>query len=188
MTQPRAGSMLSLFWTPIVAIGASDGARPNAQISVSTFGASVVPDRPRLICVLYKANHTHDLAVSSRSFSVSVLAEEQVDLIPALGFVSGRDRDKLDGLDYTLTQRGNSVFTGCTGWLECEVIEMSNLGDSTAFLAAVLRHERLREGYGLTWSRLAPTLPPGWLETWNAKLAGDIVKYRELMHWLDEGG
>ena len=188
MTWPPGGSILSLFWTPLVAVGASDGSQPNAQIALSTLGASVVPDRPRIICVLYKANHTHDLVLARRSFSLSVLSEDQIDLIPALGFVSGRDRDKLDGLDYTLTPRGNPVFTGCTGWLECDVIETSDLGDSTAFLAAVLQHERLREGYGLTWSRLAPTLPPQWLETWNAKLAGDIVKYRELMHWLDEGG
>ncbi|HEU5424759.1 MAG TPA: flavin reductase family protein, partial [Nitrolancea sp.] len=179
MTSPApVGSVLSLFWTPLVAVGATDGTRPNAQISVSTFGAGVVPDRPRIVCVLYKANYTHGLVLARRNFSVSVLAEDQIDLIPALGFASGRDRDKLDGLDYTLTQRANPVFTGCTGWLECEVIETADFGDSTAFLGAVLQHERLREGYGLSWSRLAPSLPRQWLETWNAKLAGDIVKYR----------
>jgi flavin reductase (DIM6/NTAB) family NADH-FMN oxidoreductase RutF len=187
MTSQPGGSILSLFWTPIVAVGASDGTKPSAQIAVSTLGASVVPDRPRLICVLYKANYTHDLVMRRRSFSLSVLSGEQIDLIPALGFVSGRDSDKLAGLDYTLTGRGNPVFTGCVGWLECEVIETSDLGDSTAFLAAVLQHQRLREGAGLTWSRLASTLPPHWLDTWNAKLARDIVRYRELMHWLEEG-
>ena len=79
-SEERVSSLLSLFWTPIVAVGATDGTTPNAQISVSTFGASVVPDRPRLLCILYKANHTHDLVARSESFSLSVLNQEQVDL------------------------------------------------------------------------------------------------------------
>ena len=58
--------------------------RLNAQISLSTFGASIVPDRPRLLCVLYKANLTHELVAAKGSFSVSLLADKQRDLIPKL--------------------------------------------------------------------------------------------------------
>jgi flavin reductase (DIM6/NTAB) family NADH-FMN oxidoreductase RutF len=183
MTLPTGGSLLSLFWTPIVAVGCGDGRAPNAQISVSVFGASVVPDRPRLLCVLYKANHTHDLVAKKGSFSLTVLSGDQLDLIPALGFVSGRDRNKLEGLDYQLTERGNPVFPGGLGWLECEVIEALDLGDASGYLAAVVANERWREGSPLVWSRLAPALPPDWLRTWEAKLARDIEDYRERMHW-----
>lgn len=88
----REGSLLSRFWTPLVAVGCS-GKRPNAQISVSTFGASIVPERPRLLSVIYKANYTHELVALKRTFSLTVLAEEQAELLPKLGFVSGRDED-----------------------------------------------------------------------------------------------
>src|SRR5437016_2041438 len=116
-------SLLSLFWTPVVAVGCGSGARVNAQISVSTFGASIVPDRPRLINVLYKANFTHELVLAKGSFALSVLAAGQTDLLDALGFRSGRDHEKLAGLDFTLTSRGDPIFRGSLGWVECEVIE-----------------------------------------------------------------
>lgn len=180
-----AGSLLSLFWTPIIAIGSSDGSRPNAQISVSTFGASTVPDRPRILCVLYKFNLTHDLVLERGSFSASVLAEEQADLIPRLGFVSGREQDKLAGVDFQLTSRGNPVLEGCLGWMECLVIDSSDWGDATAFLAAVDDIQRLREGAPLVWSRIAPSLPPEWRETWSAKQARDTERYRSMMRWLE---
>src|SRR5712691_651929 len=100
-------SLLSLFWTPLVAVGCSSPTRLNAQISVSTFGASIVPDRPRLLSVLYKANFTHELVLAKRSFALSILAAGQTELLRALGFNSGRDHDKLAGLHPNLTSRGN---------------------------------------------------------------------------------
>jgi flavin reductase (DIM6/NTAB) family NADH-FMN oxidoreductase RutF len=178
------GSLLSLFWTPIVAVGCSGGGRANAQISVSTFGAGTVPERPRILSVLYKANLTHDLVAAKRDFSISVLSEEQTALIPALGFESGRARDKLDGLDFELTARGNPVFRESLGWLDCEVIETFDFGDATAFLAAVMEMKRSREGKAMIWSAIAPRLPSQWLEKWRTKQAHDAEIYRSMMHWL----
>ena len=182
-TGASGGNLLSLFWTPIVAVGCDGPAGPNAQVSVSTFGASVVPDQPRLLCVLYKSNHTHDLVAAKGDFSISVLSGAQLDLIPALGFVSGRDAGKLEGIDYELSRRRNPIFTGSIGWLECEVIEGFDFGDSTAFLAAVLENHRLSDDEPLVWSKLAPTLPQEWRDRWAEKMAGDTQRYRELMRW-----
>jgi flavin reductase (DIM6/NTAB) family NADH-FMN oxidoreductase RutF len=153
-------------------------------MSVSTFGAGTVPERPRILSVLYKANLTHDLVAAKRDFSISVLSDEQTGLIPTLGFESGREHDKLDGLDFELTSHGNPVFTDSLGWLECEVIETFDFGDATAFLAAVVDMKRLREGRAMVWSAIAHTLPPEWLETWRAKQARDAGIYRTMMHWL----
>jgi flavin reductase (DIM6/NTAB) family NADH-FMN oxidoreductase RutF len=178
------GSLLSLFWTPIVAVGCSGGGKPNAQISVSTLGAGTVPERPRILSVLYKANLTHDLVLAKGDFSISVLSDEQTALIPALGFESGSERDKLEGLDFELTVRGNPVFTDSLGWLECEVIESFDFGDATAFLTGVVDMKRQREGRAMVWSAIAPTLPPEWLESWRAKQAHDAEIYRTIMHWL----
>ena len=181
---PAGGNLLSYFWTPIVAVGCNGPGGPNAQISVSVFGAGVVPDRPRLLAVLYKRNYTHDLVVATGAFSLSLLCEAQVALIPKLGFISGRDTGKLDGLDHTLTERGNPIFGGSIGWLECSVIETYDLGDSTAFLSAVLENHRLSDEEPLVWSKLAPTLPQAWRDEWAAKMSRDVEHYRALMHWL----
>jgi len=182
-TPPRGGNLLSNFWTPIVAVGCGSPEGPNAQISVSTFGAGVVPDRPRLLVVLYQRNHTHDLVMARGNFTLSLLCAAQIDLIPKLGFVSGRDVAKLEGVDYTLTGRENPVFTGSIGWLECSVIEPFDMGDSTAFLSAVDHNERLSDDEPLVWSRLAPTLPQPIREQWDAKMVRDIEHYRDVMKW-----
>ncbi len=176
--------MLSYFWTPLVAVGCGRGDRLNAQISVSTLGASIVPDRPRLLAVLYKANFTHELVIEKGSFSVCLLAQDQSDLIPRLGFVSGRDEDKMAGLDVGVTPKGNPIMSGCLAWLECEVIDTFDLGDATCFLAAVTAMERLRAGEPMSWAGIRSILPQEWLAQWDQKIVKDILRSRRLMLWL----
>ena len=176
--------MLSLFWTPVVAVGCSSQTRLNAQISVSTFGASIVPDRPRLLSVIYKANFTHELVAAKGNFALSVLGAGQTELLHSLGFTSGREHDKLAGLDITLTSRGNPVFAGGPGWLECEVIGAFDLGDATAFLGAVVDSERTGEGAPMLWSEARRELPAAWLEEWEQKIGRDIERSRREMRWL----
>ena len=185
-SRPEDAGVLSHFWTPLVAVGCSQGDRLNAQISVSTFGASIVPDRPRLLCVLYNANLTHELIAAKGSFSVSLLADDQRDLIPKLGFVSGRNEDKMAGLEVDVTPEGNPILTGCLAWLECDVIDSFDLGDATCFLGAVTAMESLRVGEPMFWAQIRTTLPEEWLVEWDQKIAGDIERYRQMMLWLGD--
>jgi flavin reductase (DIM6/NTAB) family NADH-FMN oxidoreductase RutF len=170
----------------LVAVGCSRGDRLNAQISVSTLGASIVPDRPRLLSVLYKANFTHELVVEKGSFSVCLLAQDQSDLIPRLGFVSGRDDDKMTGLDVGVTPKGNPILKGCLAWVECEVIDTFDIGDATSFLAAVTAMERLRAGDPLSWAGIRSILPQDSLAQWDRKIVMDIQRSRQLMLWLPD--
>lgn len=185
MAETDGASLLSLFWTPLVAVGCSGGERLNAQISLSTLGASIVPDRPRLLSVIYKANYTHELIEAKGSFSLSALASDQADLLRPLGFVSGRDRDKLAGLDVDLTSRGNPVLRSALGWLECEVLASYDFGDATAFLAAVVETRRFRPGAPLVWSQARRELPESWLAEWERKIGADIERSRRSMSWRE---
>jgi flavin reductase (DIM6/NTAB) family NADH-FMN oxidoreductase RutF len=183
---PEAFSVLSYFWTPLVAVGCSRGDRLNAQISVSTLGASIVPDRPRLLSVLYKANFTHELVTEKGSFSTCLLAQDQTGLIPKLGFVSGRDEDKMAGLNVDVTSKGNPILKGCLAWLECEVIDTFDLGDASCFLAAVTATDRLRAGDPISWAGIRSILSPEVLAQWDRKIVKDILRYRQLMRWLSD--
>ncbi len=180
---PEEVGVLSHFWTPLVAVGCGRGDRINAQISVSTLGASIVPERPRLLCVLYKDNFTHELVAEKGSFSVCLLADDQQELIPRLGFVSGREEDKLAGLGVELTPKGNPILDGRLAWLECDIIESFDLGDATCFLGAVTAMESRRPGEPISWARVRPTLPEEWLAEWERKITMDVERYRRMMHW-----
>ena len=96
---PPYQPLLSQLWTPIVAITSTWQGQDGAQIAVSAHGASIVPDRPRILVQLYKRNLTHDLVRGSGVFALHLLAKGQEELVHRLGFVSGRrDAHKLDGL------------------------------------------------------------------------------------------
>jgi flavin reductase (DIM6/NTAB) family NADH-FMN oxidoreductase RutF len=142
------GSMdfLSWFWAPICAVGAHGAGRVNAQISVSIFGASAVPERPRLLVVLYRPNYTRDLVEQSGTLAVTVLSTAQMELVLPLGTRSGRDGDKLARLEVELTAPGDAYFPAGIGMVSCEVIESFDLGEATAFLCAVRESRALRSG------------------------------------------
>src|SRR4029077_13216164 len=112
-----------------------------------------------------------------------VLEEGQTDLLHRLGFTSGRDQDKLAGLDVEVTQGGNPVFPGSLGWLDCEVISTSDLGDAVAYLARVNDIQDQRDGLPMTWSTVRHLLPPEWLSEWETKITNDIVGSRATMLW-----
>ncbi len=166
MTSQAGRDVLSEFWSPLCAIGARGPERPNAQICVSVFGASIVPGRPRVVVALSKTNYTHDLVVASGTLAVTVLAAEQLSLLDPLGLRSGRDEDKLAGLETALSEAGDPYFPGGVGTLACELIEGFDLGDATAFLCAVRARETLRDAPALRWAEARERVGEEFLDRW----------------------
>ena len=120
-----AGDVLSHFWAPLCAVGAEGPSGPNAQICVSVFGASIVPERPRLLVSLSKTNYTEGLVRESGRLSVTLLSDAQAGLLEPLGLRSGRNENKLAGLEVELTASGAPTFPGGVGALDCEVLNRS---------------------------------------------------------------
>ncbi len=181
MTTPR--DPLSYFWSPLCAVG-SHGEQPNAQICVSVFGASIVPERPRLLVGLWKENLTHDLVAASGTVAVTLLARDQAALLDPLGLRSGRDGDKLAGLEHRLSEAGDPYFPGGTGWLAGEVIDAFDWGDATGYLVGVRSRERLSALEPLTWAEARGALPASFLQRWDEKSRRDHEAARRVMRWL----
>lgn len=199
MTQQGSGppprDVLSSFWSPLCAIGARGleadtapaappGATPNAQICVSVFGASIVPERPRVIVSLSKTNYTHELVIASGTLSVTALAASQLPLLEPLGLRSGRDGDKLAGLEVALTEAGEPWFPGCVGYLGCDVIERHDLGDATAFLCAVRERETFSAEPALRWPEAQQVVGTEFLERWAVKSRREQAAARASMRWV----
>lgn len=183
MTQPP-GSVLSHFWAPLCAVGSHDAAGPNAQICVSVFGASIVPDRPRLLVVLSNTNYTTGLVSRAGTLSLTVLSEAQIGLLEPLGLHSANDGPKLHRVEYALNRLGDPVFPGGAGSLGCEILEQFDLGDSTAFLAAV----REREEHGepaLSWRAAREVAGEEFLRRWAEKSAREQAAARARMAWRE---
>lgn len=184
--QPVA-DLLSLFWGPISAVGSHGRLGPNAQLTVSVFGASSVPDRPRLLVVSYRPNYTRDLIQDAGTLAITVLDRGQMDLVEPLGIRTGRDGDKLTGLSFELTEEGDPWFPGGVGMARCEVIEAFELGEATAFLCAVRERRALDGARPFATADIRAELGEAFTRPWDEKRARDLPMLRDLMHWREEG-
>lgn len=186
---PPYQPILSELWTPIVAVTAEhDGVR-SGQVAVSAHGASIVPDRPRVLVQLYKRNLTHELVAGSQAFALHLLSDKQAELTHLLGFVSGRAVSKLDALAWQPgPQTGAPVLRDCIGHLECRVINTMDGGDMTVFLADVLDGAMHVEGWDwrpLWWRELRRIMPPEWHEEWDRKMEQELAFSAPLFDRLD---
>lgn len=185
-TNPSTPDVLSHFWAPLCAIGAhAEDGRPNAQIAVSVFGASIVADRPRLLVVLSHTNYTTELVAVSGTMAITLLSEAQLDLLEVLGLRSGRDGDKLADLEVRLSVSGDPIFPAGVGMIEARVIEAHDLGDSTAFLVAVEHREGLGGGSPMTWAAARTRVGDDFLERWAEKSRREQEVARAAMRWSE---
>ena len=185
---PELPDLLSEFWAPLCAVGSHDAAgRLNAQICVSVFGASIVPERPRLLVVLSRTTLTHDLVLESGTLAVTLLAEDQLELLEPLGLRSGRDGEKLSGLPLRTTAAGDPLFTEGVGYLACEALDAVALGDSTAYLVAVRERARLGaagEARGpMRWADARGRIGGDFLGRWAEKSEREQEAARAAMIW-----
>src|SRR5947207_2806779 len=92
--------LLRNLTSPVVAITAQRNGKENGMISDAAVRASIVPMVPRVSVYIHKFNYSHDMIFETGRFAMHLLHTKQLDVVRRLGFVSGRDRDKLAGLPH----------------------------------------------------------------------------------------
>jgi len=130
--------LLRNLTSPVVAITAERNGKENGMISDAAVRASIVPSVPRLSVYIHKFNYTHDMVFETGRFAMHLLHTKQFDVVRRLGFVSGRDRDKLAGLPYHRGVLGVPVLDECFAHFECSVVNVMDTGSSTLFLGDVV--------------------------------------------------
>ncbi|MBA3825338.1 MAG: flavin reductase [Ktedonobacterales bacterium] len=166
-TNPRA--TLAALWSPLLAVTTRDGERTNGQIIVAALSGSILPDVPRVIIELWKSNLTHDMVLASRIFALHVLdgtpgpaVDATLALVRTLGMHSGRDGDKLAGIDWRPGTNGCPILTGALSYLEATICATLDADEATIFLAEVTGGTRLRDGSPLTLPQFNAALPADW--------------------------
>jgi len=100
--------------------------------------ATQVSMNPTLVSIaISKPWYSHELLGDSEYFVVHVLAEDQVDIGKNFGYVSGRTKDKFEGMDWELGFMGVPVLKGCRAVLGCKKINEVDAGDHTVFIGEV---------------------------------------------------
>ena len=124
------------------AIGIKDGKRPNACIVNAVMQISkATPSRAALVAVaMSKENYSCHCVEQEGIFSISVLSQQTpATVIGALGFVSGKDADKLENVRHKVLIEGVPVIkenTCC--WFLCRVLDKMETKGQVVFVAEIV--------------------------------------------------
>lgn len=162
--------LLRHLTSPVVAVTTSAGGRRNGMISNSAQRASLVPSVPRLSLYVSKINFTHDLIYASGVFGVHLLRNDQWDVIWKLGLESGRDRDKLDGLEVRTGETGCPMLVDVRAAFECRVTNVMDAGAATFFLGDIVSVTEGPPGPIMTSDYFRANMDPEKKRIYEAKL------------------
>ena len=166
--------LLRNLTSPVVAVTSERAGKRNGMISDAAVRASIVPSVPRLSVYIHKFNYSHDMIFETGRFVLHLLRTDQLDLVHRLGFVSGRDRDKLADVAHRLGHLGAPVLDDCYAHFECRIVNVMDTGSSTCFLGDVLHvgHGAGRgpRGEVMTAAHFRANMPAAWRKDYEQHL------------------
>lgn len=172
--------LLRNLTTPVVAITSARNGKLNGMISDGAVRCSIVPDVPRVLVQINVFHLTHEIVCETGRFALHLLHTGQVDLVTKLGFVSGRDADKLDDVPHRLGATGCPILEDSYAWFDCTVINRMETGMATIFLGQAMDVGRGNGEEVLTPAHLRAALRPEFREQYVRRLAEAQKQLRPL--------
>jgi flavin reductase (DIM6/NTAB) family NADH-FMN oxidoreductase RutF len=174
--------ILEQLWAPIVAVTAAHEGRANGLISSTAVTASLLPEAPRIAVQLARASLTGELVLASRALAVHFLPADDrgLELFRALGFRSGRDTAKLDGIATRRGTIGAPILSDAVAYVEARVARTLVGGDLSIVLADVVDGARLRDAPYLTIELVRERLPAEWAAEWELRRERELEDARRF--------
>lgn len=128
------------------------GDKLNGQIANTVFQVTAEP--PQIAVAINRENLTHRCIEEAGAFAVSILSKETpLRFIGGFGFRSGRDVDKLEGVNYKIGVTGCPiVLDNVLAYVEARVVKEVDVGTHTIFVGEVVEAEVLQEGEPMTYA------------------------------------
>jgi len=133
-------------------IGSHKGDKLNAQIANTIF--QVCSEPIKLAVAINRNNYTHELITASKVFTVSILEKDTpLSFIGNFGFKSGRDTDKLHGINYKLSpNKAPIVLDNTLAYLELKVDNQVDVSTHTLFIGELVDADIIKNGEPLTYA------------------------------------
>ena len=127
------------------------GERLNGQIANTVF--QVTSEPPTVAVSINQNNLTWEFIKESKAFAVSILSQDTpLSFIGRFGFKSGRDLDKLDGINYRIGQtKIPIVINNAVSYLEAKVTKELDAGTHTIFVGKIINADILNEKTCMTY-------------------------------------
>ena len=165
-------------------VSSRKGDRLNGQIANTVF--QITSEPPTIAVSINKNNLTHEFIRGSKVLAVSVLSQDTpLSFIGHFGFKSGRDIDKLEGINYKIGETQAPVVTDNTlAYLEARVIQELDVGTHTIFAGELVGADVLKEGEPMTYAYYhqvkrgtTPKTAPSYIEE-KKEATTKMVKYK----------
>jgi len=132
-------------------IGSYKGDKLNGQVANTVF--QITSEPPTVAVSINKSNLTHEYIDASKVFTASILHQDTpLPYIGNFGFKSGKDVDKLKGINYKIGETGAPVFLDhATACLEAEVVQAVDVGTHTIYIGRIVNAEILSEDACMTY-------------------------------------
>ena len=144
----------------------------------------------RVAISVLNTNYTCDLIKESGIFALSLLDNTcTFQTIKHFGFQSGRDVDKFDGLTLPTDVNGVPYLAWqTTAVISCKVLESTDLGSHTLFMAEVVDAKLLNDNAPLTYADYQANVKPKPQEVkkekkivgWRCKICNYVYEGSEL--------
>ena len=128
------------------------GDKFNGQIANTVF--QITSEPPTIAVSINKSNLTNEFIKDSKALTVSVISQEApLSFIGHFGFKSGREMDKLAGINYIMGEVGVPIITDNTvAYLEVKVTQELNVGTHDIFIGDVVNADIFKEGEPMTYA------------------------------------
>lgn len=154
-------SAMHKFSYGLFALFTHDGNRDNACI-INT-GVQMTDDPKRISICVNQSNYSCETLKKTGVFNLSILSEDaKFDIFKRFGFASGRDVDKLDGLDTVATSdNGLKYLTeGTNAFISAKVVFSADFGTHTLFVAEVTEAKVLSTTPSATYAYYFENIKP----------------------------
>ncbi len=133
-------------------VSSRKGERLNGQIANTVF--QITSEPPTIAVSINKNNLTHQFIRESKVLAVSVLSQDTpLSFIGHFGFKSGRDIDKLEGINYKIGETQAPVVTDNTlAYLEAKVVQEVDVGTHAIFIGELVAADVLKGGEPMTYA------------------------------------
>ncbi len=127
------------------------GEKINGQIANTVF--QITSEPATLAISINKNNLTWEYIKESKVFAVSIIAQDTpIGFIGQFGFKSGRDTDKLAGVNYKVGQTGAPVILdNTTSFMEARVTQQVDVGTHTIFIGEIVDADVFNEKPCMTY-------------------------------------
>ena len=108
--------------------------------------ASIDRQQPVLLASIAPNHFTAELIEESHAFVAHLLRSDQASLALDFAKDSGRQRDKMTGLEFAPAVTGAPVLRDCLAWLDCRVFARFDAGDRLFYWADIVAAGQVSSG------------------------------------------